>query len=571
MVDRKKRTLPTGIDDFREIRERNKYYVDKTLILSEFIALDEKVTLITRPRRFGKTLNMTTLRDFFDITQDSRAIFEGLSIMQTEYAAEINSRPTVYLTFKGCSGVDLEELKESLCHVLKEAYFKYDKILAEAVDWESSDYYEFRQNVESFKRLDEENPEGGKYAISNNRVKRSLLVLVQTLAKYYNQPVLLLIDEYDQPLLEAHNRNFRKEFSEDIYGPFLGNALKGNEKLGQSMLTGIQRIAKESIFSKLNNISVYTVMKKRYAPYFGLTEAETTQVLEDNGLRLSDDVKFYYDGYNFGGIEIYNPWSVLNYVSEQEIAPFWINTSTNLLIRQLILKADVDFKEDFEKLILNGMVEISANIEASFMELDTPATLWGLLINAGYITVVETISSKTFTVRIPNHEVKDEFRSIVELYTQTRADQLSPLFEALFNKNMPRFLTLYRKLILNHVSYHDTLNENSFHMLFLGMSIATSGMYRIKSNREMRAGRSDIVMHSLQPAERPHLIIELKHGEDLKKEAAEALNQILENKYYAELTGEVICVGVAHYQKKCELLHQIIDVDEDGEWLPKEK
>lgn len=538
------RSLPIGTDSFKEVRENNQYYIDKTLMIEEFIKSGKKVSLITRPRRFGKTLNMTMLREFFDITKDSSAIFDGLNIMNTECAEEINSRPTIYFTFKGVSGVDVEDLKLSLAHVIKEEYYKYYDIFLDEIKL-TSVYDEFLTIRNAFKALDKAHKTEDRI-INTNLLKRSLATLLKALTAHYNKPVLLLIDEYDQPLLEAHSRGFRKEFSEDIYGQMLGDALKGNEHLGQSLLTGIQRIAKESIFSKLNNIAVYTVADEAYSHYFGLTEQETELALNDNGMLLTSEVKAYYDGYNFGGIDIYNPWSILNYIERKRLEPFWINTSTNLLIRELILGADFDFKEDFEILIAESEVEVTANLSASFMELDSTSTLWGLLINAGYITISEVVDLESYIIRIPNHEVKKEFNTVVELYTQTRPDSLSPLFGALFGKNMERFLKLYRKLILSHVSYYDTIDENSFHMLFLGMSMATQGMYKIKSNREMGDGRTDIFMESLHPSERPHIIVEFKTGEDLKNEADDALNQIFAKRYYAEFAGEVLCIGIAH-------------------------
>jgi len=563
--------LPTGVDSFRRVRKDGYYYIDKTLMIRDFLDYKNVVTLITRPRRFGKTLNMTTLRDFFDIEQNSRDIFDGLAIMDTEHADQINSRPTLYFTFKSCSGTNVEALKVSIAHVVKEAYYTYAKLLREKLNMDDYAYREFNHILKSFVEMDTFVKDRPKQ-IDTDSLKRSLLVLIRTLADFYQKPVLLLIDEYDQPLLNAHESGFREQFSKEIYGDFLGDALKGNESLGQSLVTGIQRMAKESIFSKLNNISVYTVVDEIYAPYFGLTEIETQLTLEDNGLSLTDEVKNYYDGYNFGGIEVYNPWSILSYITKKRLDSYWINTSTNLLIRQLILNAKSSFKDDFEELIMDGTVETSANLEASFIELDTPATLWGLLINAGYMTIMEQFGLREYVVRIPNHEVKAEFRSIVELYINITEDQLTPLFSALFNKNMPRFLKLYRKLILNCVSFHDApsdeenkLAENSFHMLFLGMSMMASGMYRIKSNRETGDGRSDIVMTSLQPTERPHIIIEFKQGENLPKLAQVALDQIFENRYYAELTGKVLCIGIAHSKKRCELIHQEIEVDAYGE------
>ena len=555
-------TMPVGVDSFRELRLGNKFYVDKTAFIAEFLRYDEKVTLITRPRRFGKTLNMSMMREFFDMTRDSREIFSGLEIMDTEYAAQMNSRPTLYFTFKNVTGSDFEGLKESLAYGIKSVFYYYERILERTVDWESSEYYEFKKTTSAFRLLDVEVEKGKRYVIPDNIVKRSLTVLISTLATFYQKPILLLIDEYDQPLIEAHVNRCREEFSNKIYGTFLGDALKGNENLGQSLLTGIQRLAKESIFSKLNNVAVYTVAKKRYAGFFGMTEFETKEALEENGLNYTPAVKKFYDGYRIGELDIYNPWSLVNYISIGELAPYWINTSTNLLIRELIFSGEFDFKEDFEELIEYGQVTVAMNLDASFFELKSSSTLWGLLVNAGYLTIVSRKGLTMYTIRIPNEEVKSEFRNIVSLYIKTRDDGLATLFDALSENDMPAFLKLYRRLIMRHVSFYDTIDENSFHMFFLGMCIATSGMYEVKSNREIGHGRSDVAMKSLFPDVRPHVVIEFKTGEDVVKGAGDALAQIEEKAYFAEFEGDVLCIGIGHDKKKCELVSNLICVGE---------
>ncbi|MCL1990911.1 MAG: AAA family ATPase [Defluviitaleaceae bacterium] len=408
-------TLPTGIDDFRELREKNKYYVDKTLMIRDFIQYDDKVALITRPRRFGKTLNMTMLREFFDLNKDSKEIFEGLAIMETEYARLINTKPVIYLTFKNCSGANMDDLKDSLASQMIKEYDRFATEFKDKVDSERLAYFAFYETYSALKQVLKARPKNERKIsqVDTHIFKRSLTTLIQAVSTFYDQHPILLIDEYDQPLINAHDENFREEFSKRIYADFLGEALKGNGYLGQNVLTGIQRVAKESIFSKLNNFVVYTVLDEMYAPYFGLTEVETKEALEQAELVLTDDVKRYYDGYVMGGIGIYNPWSILTYMLKKKLEPYWVNTSTNGLIKEAIPKADKGFHENFERLIRDKEVRISSNLEASFVELATPQTLWGLLINSGYLTVTKVFLSGATRVKIPNQEVKKEFREIV--------------------------------------------------------------------------------------------------------------------------------------------------------------
>ena len=564
----------TGIDDFRELREESYYYIDKTLMIQDFIRFRDKVSLITRPRRFGKTLNMTMLRDFFDINQKSEDIFSRLAIMETEFANHLNSRPIVFMSFKGCSGVDIEKLKVSLAMVIKYEYFKYEEIMTNSkrVDWESNRYSEFYQIYKALKKLEEEDKDK---EISDITLRRSLLVLTITLTNFYGQKPLVLIDEYDQPLINAHEEGFREKFSKRIYADFLGDALKSNTYLHQAVLTGIQRVAKESIFSKLNNFDVYTVADNNYAHYFGFTEDETKKALVDHGMVHDEEVRNYYDGYRIGGYDIYNPWSILSYIKKKKIDSYWINTSTNVLIKELVADAGREFHEIFEKLITEGEIKIFANLEASFIELATPATLWGLLVNAGYLTIAQIFSRRYYLLRIPNNEVKEEFRSIVEAYISVDQDRLQNIFHALMHVDMKLFLQHYQNFVYDIISYHDVKQtkpenkkpyhlENSYHMLFLGMAASVEGMYELTSNLEVGDGRSDVIMKSLQPDLRPHIIIEFKMGEDLDKLKQNGLDQIFEKRYYRKLRGNVLCVGIAHNMKRCELVYEEIIVNEHG-------
>ena len=569
-------SLSIGIDDFRRLREDNYYYIDKSLMIQDFLTYRSAVSLITRPRRFGKTLNMTMLREFFDITKDSKEIFKDLAIMNSPYADQLNSRPVIYLTFKNCSGATIEELKVSLVHAIKGEYFKNVKVFGDSIDQQSDDYYEFYKIYHQLREHGgETKAKGREENINNDTLKRSLVVLIKAISIFYNKNPLVIIDEYDQPLIKAHDMGFREEFSKGIYGSFLGDALKGNDYLGQALLTGIQRVAKESIFSEVNNFVIYTVVDEIYAPYFGLIESETIKALKDNGFDHTEEIRNYYNGYNFGGVKVYNPWSILKYMHKRRLAPFWINTSTNGLIRELVPNAEANFAKDFEKLVKDDQVEVYVNLEASFMELEEPETLWGLLLNSGYLTILEDLGEEEYILKIPNQEVKKEFRSIVAIYTKVGAISVHQLFSALSRRNIDRFLEIYQKLVYDCVSYHDINNddddkkpyENSYHMLFLGMSMSMSGMYKAVSNRESGDGRSDILMRSLQPDLRPHIIVEFKQGEDLNKLKQEALDQIFDKKYYIEFTGDVLCIGIAHHKKKCMLVHKEIVVDEYGNFL----
>jgi hypothetical protein len=328
-MEQMKKQLPIGIDNFRKIRESGKYYVDKTLIIQDFVQNGDEVALVTRPRRFGKTLNMTTLREFFDITVDSRPIFEGLAIMDTEYARLINTRPVVFMTFKDCKADTLEAFVQNLNEVVFYEYDKYYKIIKNNVDESSSIYYRFFALY-------------GKLLDNNaniNELTYSISLLTRVLFDFYQARPIILIDEYDQPIICSYQYDYHDSLV-NFFSGFYGQALKGQEYLHQAMLTGIQRVVKESIFSQLNNVTVYTVVDELYSDYFGLNEGETKELLEYYDLKLDECVKQKYDGYLFCNNEIYNPWSILNYAKKKCLENYWINTSTNYLVRKSIAEAD---------------------------------------------------------------------------------------------------------------------------------------------------------------------------------------------------------------------------------------
>ncbi|MDR0948535.1 MAG: ATP-binding protein [Lachnospiraceae bacterium] len=544
-----KQKLPIGLDDFRKLRENDYYYVDKSMMINDFLESGRPVTLITRPRRFGKTLNMSMFREFFDITKDSAAIFHGLFVMKTPYASQINTKPVVYLTFKDSHGTNSTQCKDSLIDALFPAYQKYYDLFTDFADPQDSHYVRFYQ---TFHELLHSN-------ISWSRLKRSILCLLETVKTFYGKLPLLLIDEYDQPLISAYQYGYREELS-GFFESFYGQALKGNDSLDQALLTGIQRVVKESIFSNLNNVNVYTVLHDKYATYFGLTESESEKLLSDYGISINYEIKDMYNGYQFGNTAIYNPWSILNYVDEKKLIPYWVNTSANALIYQAIAKADARFYKQFDELIQSGSSELYAKLDTSFMELANTYTLWGLFINAGYLTVTAyNWDNGQMKVRIPNQEVFSEFRMIVAEQTRIGEVDLQKMFNCLICGDMKGFLALYETIVLTCTSYHDA-RENAYHMLFLGMCVSLRKIYRITSNLECGDGRSDITMESLS-AQRPHFVFEFKQGKDLNQLKKEALDQILAQRYYAPLSGEVVCVGIAHDMKRCAMVYQKIEVE----------
>ena len=408
------KTLPIGSDDFRKIRENDSYYVDKTLMIKDFIEYQDEVALITRPRRFGKTLCMTMLREFFDITKDSRDIFKGLAIMDTEYAGHINSCPVLYFTFKDCSASNADSVKFKLSDIIRREYAKYVLAFGDTADRQHPDHLRFYQVYEML----------CNGMISEDYLSFSIGYLITAVYAFYEVRPIVLIDEYDQPIISSYEHKFHDDLA-DFFSGFYGETLKSNHNLGQALLTGIQRVAKESIFSKLNNVMVYTVLDKKYASRFGLTETETQSLLHYYGLNLNDQVKSQYDGYLFGGIEIYNPWSILYYADKKELDNFWLNTSTNSMIREALSKADPHFHKQFEQLLIDGSVKVGVMLETSFMELANRYTLWGLFINSGYLTVADKHSQRMMTIRIPNDEVKSEFQALVAAYTKLPNESLS--------------------------------------------------------------------------------------------------------------------------------------------------
>ena len=548
----RKKGLAIGVQDFRKIRQSGSYYTDKTRMIAEFLDNETAVTLITRPRRFGKTLNMSMLAEFLDCTKDSREIFEGTEITDSRFAEEMNRHPVVFFTFHNVKGNTKGFLLRNLFQALAVEYERYgniwrDERVSESVRSELEDVYTALRTANEIERDMQE------------KIAYAIQLLSQALYEYYGEEVYILIDEYDTPFIEAHVNGYYSEIH-DTLAILLSSALKGNPALKKAMLTGIQRVAKENIFSGLNNLLICTVKDPEYSDCFGFTEEETKSLLNYYGLDLTEEVKAMYDGYLFDTTEVYNPWSVINYASRKRLEPYWVNTSENKMIRDAMDQCGEGFRKEYEELISQGRVTSFVQIETSFYEYQSSESLWGLLINAGMVTVEEIVDMDLYTLRIPNQEVGRAFRGLTAHHLHVSEGDLGRLFLSLRQKRMDSFAEQYCRMVLEFPSYHDLKDENSYHMLMLGMCAYLSGDCEVKSNRESGKGRSDIILKS-KNGKYPNVIMEFKYTKDEKEDlhhlAKEAVRQVKEKKYDSGIKGKVWYMGLAHCGKEAEVVWEL--------------
>ena len=538
-----KKRIPIGLKSYDKLKKGNYYVVDKTMMICDFLERGNEVTLITRPRRFGKTINMSMMAEFFDVTKDAKEIFKDTAIMDTEYAAEMNQYPTVFLSFASAKN-SKQELTKAIKYQLRKEYDRHRQAFETTMtEFDADEYQKIRKAL-----LDTENGE-------IDGIGNTLAFLIEKLEKHHGKKVMVFIDEYDTPFIEAHVNGYYEEIRGGL-SSLLHNALKASTSLQHAMLTGIQRVAKENIFSDLNNLVVCTVKDQEYAQYLGFTEAETKAVLEYYGLKLDEEVRAMYDGYHFGKEEIYNPWSILNYASREVLEPYWVNTSSNKMIRKAMEGRDQAFARGYEELIEKGKLETLVRMETSFFEVSSTESLWGLFVNAGYLTIEKVISARDgrYVLRIPNEEVQQEFRDLTASYLNVSESNLSAMFNGLRYEERERFAESYADMLLSLPSYHDLKDENSYHVLFLGMCAWLSNEYDIISNREEGKGRCDIILKAKKES-LPSYVLEFKYlkeadTERLEESAKEAVLQIKEKHYDAELQGRTILIGLAHAGKE---------------------
>ena len=537
------KAIPTGVYDYRELRQENYYSVDKTLMIKDFLERKSKVTLVTRPRRFGKTINMSMMLEFFDITKDSKEIFKGTKIMDTPYASEINQYPTIFISFADAKRDKVAVVSTIKMQILKQ-WKKYKYIFKGLDEFDLPIY-------QSLLKILTQTEDGSLVGIND-----AIAFLMDKLKDYYHKEVMIFIDEYDTPFIEAHTKGFYEEVRGGLSG-LLHNSLKTSNSLKYAFITGIQRVAKENIFSDLNNLVVCDVTDKRYAAYFGFDSDETKKLLEYYGLQLNDEVKEMYDGYHIGNRDIYNPWSLLNYVDTKELTSYWVNTSANTMIKTALKQANYTFKNQYDKLIKDGKLDTYVSMQTSFFEEADNSTLWGLFVNAGYLTVTKEIDllKGKYRIEIPNKEVKQEFIKLTEYQLGLSSGTLDTVTESLTKEDQETFIESYQEILMIP-SYHDLQKENSYHMMMLGMCLCLNKDYDIISNREVGKGRDDLILKA-KDEKKTSFVLEFKYlkedkkniEEKLEKLANEAIQQIKDNKYDYGLKGKVIYIGLAHHGK----------------------
>ena len=527
MLNKKK--LGLGVEDFKEIISFDYYYIDKTKFIEEILLDGAKIKLFCRPRRFGKTLNMSTLRYFFDIKnrEENRKLFNGLYIENSPMISEQGKYPVIFLTMKGIDSSSWNGALKNIRDKIFELYNEYDgKINHILTENENKVFNKF-----AGKESDEE------------ELKTSLSFLTSLLYKYYNQKVIVLIDEYDSPIISAYENGYYSEaitFFKGLYG----NVLKTNQYLHMGVLTGIVRVAQAGIFSDLNNIENYTILNDEYSQYFGLLEEEFEKALLDYGVSYKlEEVKSWYSGYKFGDSEVYNPLSILKFLKTKRLEAYWINTSGNALIKELLKNSD---KTVFDTLnnLFNGketVVYISQSIALG--NNLSPDDLWELLLFSGYLTVKEKIDMSTYFVKIPNNEIMTFFKNLFVDIIFNGLGTINKLKFALSTKNLDEIISYLENLVLNAMSTYDTDKryENPYQTLLAGFLYGLEGAYFSVPNFESGDGRPDIILKPVVK-NKPAYILELKRLKDrpIEKELEEALNQIKLNRYDTLLKREGI-------------------------------
>lgn len=451
---RMERKLLIGAQDFRFLRERNAYYVDKTQMVEEFLESWYQVTLITRPRRFGKTLNMSMLAEFLDCTKESAGIFEDTKISRSRWAAEMNRHPVVFLSFLNVKASAPDEMLRLLGRAVCSEYRRYYSLISSSALPEE----ELRQFHEVYSVISSrENAAALKEVIGS-----SIVVLCNVLELYFGRKVYLLLDEYDTPFISANSGGYYREVR-DVLAGMLSFALKGNPSIEKALLTGIQRVAKENIFSGLNNLVVCTAADADYADCFGFTEKETRELLEYCGGQFTDEVRDMYDGYRIGDCELYNPWSVSCYCARKRPESYWVNTGENSILKNALAQQRSTFAEKYNTLVEEGKITVKAELSTAYYEKPNDASLWGLLINAGMVTIEERKSEEDFTVRVPNQEVWKAFQELTAFYLQVDEYEIGTMLGYLKTGDIDKFAEAYRKVLLELPSYHDLKDENSYH------------------------------------------------------------------------------------------------------------
>ena len=545
------RPIAIGVSDFRNIIANNCFYVDKTKFIEELVNDMTAVHLITRPRRFGKTLNLSMLKYFYDIegNTENRKLFDGLYISNFLAMSEQGKYPVIFLSFKDVKADSSLEMRENIAILMKNLYDKFE-------------YIREKLNQSNLMEFDEI-----WLKKDNANLRGALLNLCSYLKEYYNQDVILLIDEYDTPMVSAYEHGYYDEIKM-FFTTLYGSALKENPALKKAVLTGIMRISKENIFSGLNNVKVNSILEDDFAEYFGITEKEVEKSLIEYGLeeRLPE-VQKWYNGYIFGGVRVYNPFSITNFLDRKKIMPYWVNTSSNTLINKVLKEASSSIFEELSKLFQRETINKTIDVYSNFNELKNTEQIWYLLTNAGYLTPVEEIDFGKYSIRIPNEEVHYFFeRDFIRNFLGS-VDNFDRTLSYLLEGDFDNFTYELENIMLNSVScfdFNSNSKESHYHVFILGMLLGLRRRYYIHSNREGGRGRYDLVVEPMDKRKNG-LVIEFKvakEKEELEKASEEALAQIEEKRYYEGLRDRgverIILVGISFYQRDFKLQGKII-------------
>ena len=542
---RDKKPLPIGIDDFKTIIEEDYYYADKTKMIESLLDDGAGVTLFTRPRRFGKTLNMSMLNYFFNLKnkEENRKLFENLYISKSKYMNQQGEYPVIYLSFK-----DIKALNWEKCYYLTRRLIGYlyneFEFLREKLN---------KKDLSDFDKvwLDEEGADW----------ENSLKNLLRYLYEYHNKKVVVLIDEYDTPIVSGYNNGYKKEVL-DLYRSLYSTVLKSNMHLQFSVMTGILRIAKEGIFSGLNNLQVYNIFEKNFSEYYGLTEEEVLEGLKYYNLEYEiNDVKDWYDGYQFGNTEVYNPWSIINFLKNGKLKPYWQGTAGNETINELLDRGNRELFDDLEKLFrketvykkIRDFTEFTADINE----------IWELFLYSGYLTTSGKQKDREYPLRIPNREIMEFFEDrFIDRFTGNY-QKFSDTIRYLRAGNIEKFGEILQNEVLSSLSYFDTDKDEKYYKVFLiGIFVALMNDYRRLSERESGHGRADLILEP-KKKENPGYIFEFKVAnseEELESYAEEGFEQIEKKKYDIELINrgvtEIIYIGLAFYKKKLKMKYE---------------
>ena len=542
-----KKGIGIGIEDFKQMIREDCYYFDKTNYIEELLKDRTMIRLFTRPRRFGKTLNMTTLKYFFDVrnAEENRKLFKDLYIEESEYFKEQGQYPVIFITMKDLKKNTWEQMYFAAKSLISNLYNEFEFIRKKLNE---KDLIEFEKIW--FKKED------GDY-------DNSLRLLSEYLYNYYQKKVVLLIDEYDNPLIVANQNGYYKE-AINFYRNLYSSALKTNSNLKMGVLTGIVQVAKEGIFSGLNNVKTYNILGDKFEVFFGLNEEEVEEALKYFEMTYEiKEVKRWYDGYKFGNSEVYNPWSIINYLSDRGLQAYWVNTSDNALIYDNLKNSTVDVFKDLEALFEGKAIKKEISPFFTFEELSKFDGIWQLMVYNGYLKINEKLSNDEYMIKIPNYEIQTFFKKGFIDKFLVSGNYFNPMMDALLDGDIEEFERRLQNIFLVNTSFYDLKGEKVYHSLFLGMLIWLRDNYEVKSNGEGGHGRYDAMLIPLDKI-KPAYLFEFKVSKTIKgltAKAEEALEQIKEKQYHVGLKekgiSKIYKIGIAFKSKNVKVKYEI--------------